>query len=162
MKDKKKSCKSQSDNTENNNSNQKQGEIYKELYIINISIWGVFLILYGIIINIEYLFWQRSIILDNINNTNFTENMEDLSDSPRKSNLIYLIVTAIFVGILWDGYNTVKNNSNSQPKDIEKAYKIVLFCKKIYLKIMIFRWLNNNMRCFEICFNFLWCQPCIC
>ena len=70
MKDKKKSCKSQSDNTENNNSNQKQGEIYKELYIINISIWGVFLILYGIIINIEYLFWQRSIILDNINNTN--------------------------------------------------------------------------------------------
>ena len=53
MKDKKKSCKSQSDNTENNNSNQKQGEIYKELYIINISIWGVFLILYGIIINIE-------------------------------------------------------------------------------------------------------------
>ena len=52
MKDKKKSCKSQSDNTENNNSNQKQGEIYKELYIINISIWGVFLILYGIKINI--------------------------------------------------------------------------------------------------------------
>ena len=35
-------------------------------------------------------------------------------------------------------------------KNIEKAYKIVLFCKKIYLKIMIFRWLNNNMRCFEI------------
>ena len=34
MKDKKKSCKSQSDNTENNNSNQKQGEIYKELYNI--------------------------------------------------------------------------------------------------------------------------------
>ena len=32
MKDKKKSYKSQSDNTENNNSNQKQGEIYKELY----------------------------------------------------------------------------------------------------------------------------------
>ena len=28
MKDKKKSYKSQSDNTENNNSNQKQGEIY--------------------------------------------------------------------------------------------------------------------------------------
>ena len=35
-------------------------------------------------------------------------------------------------------------------KNIEKAYKIVLFCKKIYLKITIFRWLNNNMRCFEI------------
>ena len=99
MKDKKKSCKSQSDNTENNNSNQKQGEIYKELYIINISIWGVFLILYGIIINIEYLFWQRSIILDNINNTNFTENMEDLSDSPRKSNLIYLIVNHLNINL---------------------------------------------------------------
>ena len=145
MKDKKKSCKSQSDNTENNNSNQKQGEIYKELYIINISLWGVFLILYGIIINIEYLFWQRSIILDNINNTNFTENMEDLSDSPRKSNLIYLIVTAIFVGILWDGYNTVKNNSNSQPIDIQKAYKNLVAILLLFLGTSInFDVLNNN------------------
>ena len=34
-------------------------------------------------------------------------------------------------------------------KNIEKAYKIVLFCKNLF-KITIFRWLNNNMRCFEI------------
>ena len=113
MKDKKKSCKSQSDNTENNNSNQKQGEIYKELYIIN--------------------------------KTNFTENMEDLSDSPRKSNLIYLIVTAIFVGILWDGYNTVKNNSNSQPIDIQKAYKNLVAILLLFLGTSInFDVLNNN------------------
>ena len=52
MKDKKKSFKSKSSNIENNNSNQEQGEIYKELYIVNISIWAVFLILYGVIINI--------------------------------------------------------------------------------------------------------------
>ena len=32
MKDKKKSFKSKSSNIENNNSNQEQGEIYKELY----------------------------------------------------------------------------------------------------------------------------------
>ena len=144
MKDKKKSCKSQSDNTENNNSNQKQGEIYKELYIINISIWGVFLILYGIVINIEYLFWQRNVILDNINNTNFTENMEDLSDSPRKSNLIYLIVTGIFVRILWDAYNTVKNNSNSQPIDVQKAYKNLVAILLLFLGTSInFDVLNN-------------------
>ena len=142
MKDKKKSFKSKSSNIENNNSNQEQGEIYKELYIVNISIWAVFLILYGVIINIEYLFWQRNVILDNINNTNFTENMEDLSDSPRKSNLIY---TAIFVGILWDAYNTVKNNSNSQPKDIEKAYKNLIAVIILLLGTSInFDVLNNN------------------
>ena len=39
MKDKKKSCKSQSDNTENNNSNQKQGEIYNMGCIFN-SLWS--------------------------------------------------------------------------------------------------------------------------
>mgnify|MGYP002609321226 FL=1 len=145
MKDKKKSFKSKSSNIENNNSNQEQGEIYKELYIVNISIWAVFLILYGVIINIEYLFWQRNVILDNINNTNFTENMEDLSDSPRKSNLIYLRVTAIFVGILWDAYNTVKNNSNSQPKDIEKAYKNLIAVIILLLGTSInFDVLNNN------------------
>ena len=145
MKDKKKSFKSKSSNIENNNSNQEQGEIYKELYIVNISIWAVFLILYGVIINIEYLFWQRNVILDNINNTNFTENMEDLSDSPRKSNLIYLIVTSIFVGILWDAYNTVKNNSNSQPKDIEKAYKNLIAVIILLLGTSInFDVLNNN------------------
>ena len=144
MKDKNKSYKKQSDTTENNNSNQEQGEIYKELYIINISILGVFLILYGIIINIEYLFWQRNVILDNINNTNFTENMEDLSDSPRKSNLIYLIVTGIFVGILWDTYNTVKNNSNSQPIDVQKAYKNLVAILLLFLGTSInFDVLNN-------------------
>ena len=144
MKDKNKSYKKQSDTTENNNSNQEQGEIYKELYIINISILGVFLILYGIIINIEYLFWQRNVILDNINNTNFTENMEDLSDSPRKSNLIYLIVTGIFVGILWDAYNIVKNNSNSQPIDVQKAYKNLVAILLLFLGTSInFDVLNN-------------------
>lgn len=145
MKDKKKSFKSQSDTIENNNSNQEQEQIYKELYIVNISIWAVFLILYGVILNIEYLFWQRNVILDNINNTNFTENVEDLSDSPRKSNLIYLIVTAIFVGILWDAYNTVKNNSNSQAKDIEKAYKNLVAVIILLLGTSInFDVLNNN------------------
>lgn len=59
MKDKKKSFKSKSSNIENNNSNQEQGEIYKELDIVNISIWAVFLILYGVIINIEYLFGKE-------------------------------------------------------------------------------------------------------
>lgn len=71
--------------------------------------------------------------------------MEDLSDSPRKSNLIYLIVTAIFVGILWDAYNTVKNNSNSQPKDIEKAYKNLIAVIILLLGTSInFDVLNNN------------------
>ena len=87
----------------------------------------------------------KNVILDNINNTNFTENMEDLSDSPRKSNLIYLIVTAIFVGILWDAYNTVKNNSNSQLKDIEKAYKNLIAVIILLLGTSInFDVLNNN------------------
>ena len=71
--------------------------------------------------------------------------MEDLSDSPRKSNLIYLIVTAIFVGILWDAYNAVKNNSNSQPKDIEKAYKNLIAVIILLLGTSInFDVLNNN------------------
>ena len=71
--------------------------------------------------------------------------MEDLSDSPRKSNLIYLIVNAIFVGILWDGYNTVKNNSNSQPIDIQKAYKNLVAILLLFLGTSInFDVLNNN------------------
>ena len=117
------------------------GSVVGTLFPINKG----FLILYGVIINIEYLFWQRNVILDNINNTNFTENMEDLSDSPRKSNFIYLIVSAIFVGILWDAYNTVKNNSNSQPKDIEKAYKNLIAVIILLLGTSInFDVLNNN------------------
>ena len=98
--------------------------------------------IYSFINNINI---SRNVILDNINNTNFTENMEDLSDSPRKSNLIYLIVTAIFVGILWDGYNTVKNNSNSQPIDIQKAYKNLVAILLLFLGTSInFDVLNNN------------------
>ncbi len=35
-------------------------------------------------------------------------------------------------------------------KNIEKDYKIVIFLKKEIEKRRFFRWLNNNMRCFEI------------
>jgi hypothetical protein len=145
MKNKKKSYKKKTSTIENNNSNQDQREIYKQLYITNISIWAIFLILYAILMNIEYLFWQRSKILDNINNTNFTENMEDLSESPRKSNLIYLITTAIFVGIIWDQYNTVKNNSNSEKIDIQKAYERLVAILLLLLATFInFDVLNNS------------------
>ena len=145
MKNKKKQQKKTVNNNENNSCNYEKSKLYNSLNTINISISGVFLVLYGVLINIEYLLWQRDVILDDINNTNFTKNMEDLSESPKKSNLLYLISTVIFVGVIWNEYNNVKNDKNSTDIDIEKQYKslsaILLFLLGTSLNYDV---LNNN------------------
>ncbi|MCQ2968783.1 MAG: hypothetical protein MJ191_01430 [Clostridium sp.] len=126
MKDKKKSSKKENADDKDNISNEEQQQLNKELFISNISIWALFLILYAIIITIQFLYWQRSKILDSINNTNYAETLEDLTEVPKKVNLIYLITTSIFAGITWDTYNTVKNQKESTCKEIEDAYKRLL------------------------------------
>lgn len=83
-----------------------QNELFKELNIMNISYNGLMLVFIGVIINIKFVLWSRIRILDSINNTNYAEQIGDMTEFPKLSNRLYLVSTVIFVVIIYDQYRT--------------------------------------------------------
>ncbi len=146
MKEKKNLNNTNTNNDENDISNNEQQELYSGLNTINLSILGILLIIYGVLINTIYLFWQRAVILDQINNTEFTKNMQDLGESPRKANLLYLIATTIFVAVIWKQYNETVSDRNSTNIDIEKQSKTLTAILLYLLAVSINYDVLNNSR----------------
>ena len=72
-----------------------QNDLFKELNVLNISYIGVILVYIGVIINIRFILWSRIKILDNINNTNYSEQIGDLTEFPKISNRLYLVATIL-------------------------------------------------------------------
>ena len=101
-------------NTENNTTTEEQSTLteeekealLKQQSILNLSLIGIFITIYGILLSAEYINWQRMQVSDQINGTNYSENLADLSESPKITNELYLLSTSIFTFIIWDSYMT--------------------------------------------------------
>lgn len=114
-------------NSDNNSTitDEEKNQLIKQIGIINLSEFGISLIIYASILNILYLQWQKVIILDQLNSTNYADNLQDLTEVPRGANIIYLFVTAIFTGILFDNYQSAlsQTGENRSEEEIRNAYK---------------------------------------
>ena len=132
-KNKRNKSKSTNDNTNSNsNSNnnstitdEEKNALIKQIGIANLSELGISLIIYASILNILYLEWQKVRIADQLNSTNYAETLQDLTEVPKGPNTIYLFVTAIFTGILFDNYKTAlsQTGENRSEKEIRDTYK---------------------------------------
>ena len=114
-----------SNNDQNDNSNESsvsQEELFKQLNILNISYDSLLLILVAIILNIEFVSGERAKLLDQLNNTNISDSLPDLSRIPIISNEIFLLVTSIFLFINYDAYETSIEDEVSQ-RDQIKAFR---------------------------------------
>lgn len=81
-----------------------QYDLLNQLNILNISYFGVILVFIGVFINIRFLLWSRIKIMDSINNTNYAEQIGDLTEFPKISNRLYLVATIMFVMIIYYQY----------------------------------------------------------
>ena len=81
-----------------------QYDLLNQLNILNISYIGVILVFIGVFINIRFLLWSRIKIMDSINNTNYAEQIGDLTEFPKISNRLYLVATIMFVMIIYYQY----------------------------------------------------------
>lgn len=121
-----------SNNNSNSNSNsnstitdEEKNQLIKQIGITNLSEFGIILIIYASILNILYLEWQKVRISDQLNSTNYADTLQDLTEVPKGANTIYLFVTAIFTGILFDNYKTAlsQTGENRDEKKIRDTYK---------------------------------------
>lgn len=104
---------------------EEKNQLIKQIAIINLSEFGISLIIYASILNILYLEWQKVRILDQLNSTNYAETLQDLTEEPKSANIIFLFVTSIFTGILFDNYKTAlsQTGENRNEKEIRNTYK---------------------------------------
>lgn len=104
---------------------EEKNQLIKQIRIANLSEFGISLIIYASILNILYLEWQKVRILDQLNSTNYAETLQDLTEEPKSANIIFLFVTSIFTGILFDNYKTAlsQTGENRNEKEIRNTYK---------------------------------------
>ena len=111
---------SKNSNLKNNEElNNNQQELQQELDTLNLALVALFIVLYGIVLNINFVLVERIKVLDGINNTNYAEQLADLSDTPRKTNVLFLFSTCIYTYILWNAYVvSAADNSESRDEDL--------------------------------------------
>lgn len=113
---------------ENNINDEEREELISQIGILDLSIFGICLIVYAAISNIKYLEWQKSKILDQLNNSDYSSLMQDLSGVPIKANMIYLFVTSIFFGVILNNYRIVSSKVGEErdEKEIRNSYKSII------------------------------------
>lgn len=88
--------------------------LIKQLNILGISTQSLYIILFAVLLNIRYVEWSKVKILDSLNETNYTETIEDLTDAPKLTNRLFLFTTVIFLFINYDAYMTAVYASSEQ------------------------------------------------
>ena len=119
------------DNTQDNSNDsstitdEEKNQLIKQIGIANLSEFGIGLVIYASILNILYLEWQKVRISDQLNSTNYADTLQDLTEEPKSANIIFLFVTSIFTGILFDNYKTAlsQTGENRNEKEIRNTYK---------------------------------------
>lgn len=81
-------------------------ELIKELNVLEISHQGLYIILLAVILNIRFIGWSKIKILDELNETNYSETVEDLTYVPKVVNRLYLFTTILFLFIIYNSYLT--------------------------------------------------------
>lgn len=84
-------------------------ELIKQLNILGISTKSLYIILIAVLLNIRYVEWNKIKIFDSLNETNYSENIEDLTYVPKLVNRLFLFTTVIFLFINYDSYMTAIN-----------------------------------------------------
>lgn len=124
------------DSTNKSSSNSKttddstENEINYEALIaqvnqLNLSFDTLLVILTAILLNIYYVYYTRTQVLDTINNTKCAELLIDGTKIPRISNAMFLYATAIFLEINYSNYEKLDSVQGEQrdAKAINTAYR---------------------------------------
>ena len=111
-----------------NNTTPSNAELMKQLGILNLSVNTLYVILLAVILNINFVKGERAKLLDQINKTNLSKGLPDLSDTPRITNIMFLYATGVFLDINYNAFKEVSSvkGKNRNPKAIRRAWKSLL------------------------------------
>lgn len=116
-------------------------ELKYNLNILNISSDTLVLIIIAIALNLYFIYRSKIDICDTLNNTNYGQNMPNVSGIPEFANLMFLYITAVFLVINYNDY-VRKANVPCDKRDevaIAKAYNAFIASLLAYIATVISR-----------------------
>ena len=121
--------------------------LIKQLNILGISTQSLYIILFAVLLNIRYVEWSKVKILDSLNETNYTETIEDLTDAPKLTNRLFLFTTVLFLFINYDAYmSAVYARSEQRDEQIinDTGSNLLAIILILFGTIINFRTLNRT------------------
>lgn len=97
-------------------------DLLKQLNILNISFDALLIIMFAIYLNLEYIHGEKVKVLDQLNNTNISDTLPDLSKIPRISNELFLFTTSIFLFINYDSYVSAVESDDTE-REQNRAFR---------------------------------------
>lgn len=133
------SSSNEKDDNESTLTEEERNELIKGLEILNLSLVGIAITLYALLLAIEYINWEKIKVLDEINETTFAEDLEDLSDTPKETNKLYIVVSIIFIFIVWNNYKTsaAKTGEERNERTIKANYRNVITSLLVLLATVV-------------------------
>ncbi|SCJ93313.1 Uncharacterised protein [uncultured Clostridium sp.] len=126
----KKDSTSESSSNSNTTDDSVESEIDYEALIaqvnqLNLSFATLLVILMAILLNIYYVYYTRTQVLDTINNTKCAELLIDGAKIPKISNTMFLYATGIFLEINYSNYEKLNSVQGDQrdTNAINTAYR---------------------------------------
>ena len=127
-------------NNEQKDDNAKE-ELIEQFNIIDLSLNTIYVILVAVLINVRYLIVLRQELLDQIEDTDFSKDMEDVKYYPKVSNMLFLYATGIFLTINMYQYVKIAEETKGicYSKERRKARKAFISSFLIYIATCISR-----------------------
>lgn len=142
-------CENTSPNTSTDSSTQGQtdntsseidiNELMRQIGIINVSINTLYIIIIALLKNVDFNFWQRAKLIDQIQGTNYAENLADKSDSPKDANRLSIYASGVFLCINWVEYQRILSISKDE-KEIKRAYHAFISSLLFFIANVISRY----------------------
>ena len=114
-------------------SNEEKENLIKQINILNISETTIYIFIIAILMNLNYVIWSRSKLIDQLNKTTSPAEDVDLSKVPRITNLMFLYGTAIFVLINFRGFQDVSSLPESTYRERCRGWKTFISSLLVFI-----------------------------
>lgn len=103
-------------------------KLNKELEVLNLTIDTLSISISASIMNLRYLKWQRAKLLDQINNTDYAKDLQDLTDTLKFTSKVSIYVSAVFFDINNKAYREISSvkGADRNFKAIKIAWKAAI------------------------------------
>lgn len=122
---------------ESQNSDQINAEkeaLLKQLEILNVSENTIQIALLATFLSFLNIDRTRIILLDQINDTDYSKGLPNFSELPRLSNVLFIYVTFTFLQI---SYNALQDGINGNSTNVEGLYESYLASLLVFVATLI-------------------------
>lgn len=94
-----------------------------DLNILNLASSALGVVLLAVLLSMEFVSYQKTALLDEINNSNYSENLSDLANIPKVTSFLFLSATTVYLVITWYQIYLTSSDSEATEEEIQTSYR---------------------------------------